>query len=225
MDKILGQIVNTEYIDKYNNLLLNDNKIIKTDNLLDIFKINSDKSLKEDIFIKNQLNDITSMIQTINNKFADTYNLCNEYIDYYDKTKEKTTEMYGMFDKSILSILEKNKKYNEMVDKLLEEHKKKFNEISKNIIIKHNHICIDCLKEFPKNQLVQLIVSMIILQDCRNKTNIKFKQNLISEIEMQKVEINEQIRIIDKLSLNCSVFDECFNMEELVNNIEKKTNI
>jgi len=220
MDEILNEIVNGKYIDTYNNLLLNDSKIISTDSLVDIFKTNTEKSKKEDAQIKNQLDNINDIITKINDKFVHTYNLCSDYIDYYEKTKYQTNEVYDMFNKSIFEILEKNKKYNEMVDKLLEEYKNQFNEYSKNKKMQCNTICIKCLKEFPKNHLVQLIVSMIILQDFRNKTNIKFKEILISEIQMQKNEINNQIRIIDKLDMNSSIFDECFNMKEMITKIE-----
>ena len=38
--------------------------------------------------------------------------------------------------------------------------------------------------EYPKNYVVQLIVSMIILQDNRSKTNIKFRDFLIKELDI-----------------------------------------
>ena len=68
------------------------------------------------------------------------------------------SQLYNMYNSNIIEIIEKNKKYNEMIDFLLEEYNGKFNEYKQKIKI-----------DYPKNYVIQLIVSMIILQDNRVK--------------------------------------------------------
>ena len=116
-----------------------------------------------------------------------------------------------MYNINIIEIIEKNKKYNEMIDFLLEEYNQKFNEYKQKIKI-----------EYPKNYVIQLIVSMIILQDNRSKTNIKFKEYLIQELETQKTEILNQTKLSDKINLNSSIMKECYNMNELIQNLNDK---
>ena len=98
-----------------------------------------------------------------------------------------------------------------MIDFLLEEYNQKFNEYKQKIKI-----------EYPKNYVIQLIVSMIILQDNRSKTNIKFKEYLIQELETQKTEILNQTKLSDKINLNSSIMKECYNMNELIQNLNDK---
>ena len=116
-----------------------------------------------------------------------------------------------MYNINIIEIVEKNKKYNEMIDFLLEEYNGRFNEYKQKIKL-----------EYPKNYVIQLIVSMIILQDNRSKTNIKFKEYLILELETQKKEILNQTHIADKINLNSSIMKECYNMNELIKNLNEK---
>ena len=98
-----------------------------------------------------------------------------------------------------------------MIDFLLEEYNQKFNEYKQKIKI-----------EYPKNYVIQLIVSMIILQDNRSKTNIKFKEYLIQELETQKTEILNQTKLSDKINLNSSIMKECYNMNELIEKLNEK---
>ena len=121
------------------------------------------------------------------------------------------SQLYNMYNSNIIEILEKNKKYNEMIDFLLEEYNGKFNEYKQKIKI-----------DYPKNYIIQLIVSMIILQDNRSKTNLKFKEYLILELETQKKEIFNQTQLLEKINLNSSIMKECYNMNELINNLNEK---
>ena len=63
---------------------------------------------------------------------------------------------------------------------------------------------------------------MIILQDNRSKTNIKFKEYLIQELETQKTEILNQTKLSDKINLNSTIMKECYNMNELIQNLNDK---
>ena len=132
-------------------------------------------------------------------------------IQYYNETKSDMSQLYNMYNSNIIEIIEKNKKYNEMIDFLLEEYNGKFNEYKQKIKI-----------DYPKNYVIQLIVSMIILQDNRSKTNLKFKEYLISELETQKKEIFNQTQLSDKINLNSTIMKECYNMNELINNLNEK---
>ena len=146
----------------------------------------------------------------INDKFIYRFQLCEDYIHYFNETKSEISQLYNMYNSNIIEIVEKNKKYNEMIDFLLEEYNGKFNEYKQKIKI-----------EYPKNYVIQLIVSMIILQDNRSKTNLKFKEYLILELETQKNEIFNQTQLSDKINLNSSIMKECYNMNELINNLNE----
>ena len=203
--------VNMKYVDMYNNILLNHKNILNTKKLKEILKKNTEKSIEEDNQIQTNLDNIDKIRKEINEKFIYRFQLCHDYIQYYNETKSEMSQLYNMYNSNIIEIVEKNKKYNEMIDFLLEEYKKKFNEYKKKIKI-----------EYPKNYVIQLIVSMIILQDNRSKTNLKFKEYLISELETQKKEIFNQTQLVDKINLNSSIMKECYNMNELIKNLNDK---
>ena len=203
--------VNMDYVDIYNNILYNHKNILNTESLIDILNKNTDKSIQEDEQIQSYLDNIDEIRRQINKKFIYKFNLCSEYIQYYNQTKSELSKLYNMYNINIIEIVEKNKKYNEMIDFLLEEYNVRFNEYKQKIKI-----------EYPKNYIVHLTVSMIILQDNRSKTNIKFKDFLIKELEIQKTEILNQIKISDKIKLNSSIIGECYNMKELIDNLNNK---
>ena len=209
--KPLDVNTNMEYIDMYNNILLNHKNILNTESLMDILNKNTDKSIKEDNDIQTHLDNIDKIRQEINDKFIYRFRLCEDYIKYYNQTKTEMNQLYNMYNINIIEIIEKNKKYNEMIDFLLEEYNQKFNEYKQKIKL-----------EYPKNYIIQLIVSMIILQDNRSKTNIKFKEYLICELETQKKEILNQTKLSDKINLNSSIMNECFNMNELLKDLNDK---
>ena len=205
--------VNMKYVDMYNNILLNNSNILSTDNLLDILNKNTEKSIIEDTQIQKQLDIIDNIKEQINDKFKYRFNLCNEYINYYNETKIETNELYKMYNVNIIELIEKNKQYNEMIDFLLEEYNKKFIDYKQKIKL-----------EYPKNYIIQLIVNMIILQDNRSKTNIKFKNVMIQELETQKKEIQKQTNLIDKVNLNSSIIKECYNINEIIDNLNDNLN-
>tara|TARA_B000000475_G_scaffold271589_1_gene269807 strand:- start:320 stop:1003 length:684 start_codon:yes stop_codon:yes gene_type:complete len=203
--------VNMKYVDMYNNILLNHKNILNTESLMEILNKNTEKSIQEDNNIQSHLDSIEEIQRQINKKFIDRFRLCEEYIQYYNQTKTEVGQLYNMYNINIIEIVEKNKKYNEMIDFLLEEYNGRFNEYKQKIKL-----------EYPKNYVIQLIVSMIILQDNRSKTNIKFKEYLILELETQKKEILNQTHIADKINLNSSIMKECYNMNELIKNLNEK---
>ena len=203
--------VNMKYVDMYNNILLNHKNILNTKSLMKILNENTDKSIQEDNNIQTHLDSIDQIRKQINAKFIYRFQLCEDYIHYYNQTKTEINQLYNMYNINIIEIIEKNKKYNEMIDFLLEEYNQKFNEYKQKIKI-----------EYPKNYVIQLIVSMIILQDNRSKTNIKFKEYLIQELETQKTEILNQTKLSDKINLNSSIMKECYNMNELIQNLNDK---
>ena len=203
--------MNMKYVDMYNNILLNHKNILNTKSLIKILNENTDKSIEEDNNIQTHLDSIDQIRKQINEKFIYRFNLCEDYIQYYNQTKTEMNQLYNMYNINIIEIIEKNKKYNEMIDFLLEEYNGKFNEYKQKIKI-----------EYPKNYIIQLIVSMIILQDNRSKTNIKFKEYLIQELETQKTEILNQTKLSDKINLNSSIMKECYNMNELIQNLNDK---
>jgi hypothetical protein len=209
--KPLDVNVNMKYIDMYNNILLNHKNVLNTKNLMEILNKNTEKSIENDNQIQSHLDNIDKIRKEINDKFVYRFQLCNDYIQYYNETKSDTCQLYNMYNSNIIEILEKNKKYNEMIDFLLEEYNGKFNEYKQKIKI-----------DYPKNYLIQLIVSMIILQDNRSKTNLKFKEYLILELETQKKEIFNQTQLLEKINLNSSIMKECYNMNELINNLNEK---
>lgn len=202
---------NMKYIDMYNNILLNHTNILNTENLIDILNKNTEKSVKEDTELQKQLDNIDEIRRQINEKFIYRFKLCEDYIQYYNETKLETRQLYSMYNINIMEIIEKNKQYNEMIDFLLEEYNGKFNEYKQKIKV-----------EYPKNYVIQLVISMIILQDNRNKTNIKFKEFLIKELETQKKEIFNQTKLLDKINLNSSIMKECYNINELIDNLNNK---
>tara|TARA_Y100000589_G_scaffold317398_1_gene343434 strand:- start:1369 stop:2133 length:765 start_codon:yes stop_codon:yes gene_type:complete len=202
---------NMKYIDMYNNILLNHTNILNTENLIDILNKNTEKSVKEDTELQKQLDNIDEIRRQINEKFIYRFKLCEDYIQYYNETKLETRQLYSMYNINIMEIVEKNKQYNEMIDFLLEEYNGKFNEYKQKIKV-----------EYPKNYVIQLVISMIILQDNRNKTNIKFKEFLIKELETQKKEIFNQTKLLDKINLNSSIMKECYNINELIDNLNNK---
>ena len=205
--------VNMKYVDIYNNILFNHKNILNTKSLIDILNKNTHKSIQEDNQIQSYLDNIEEMRRQINKKFIYRFNLCSEYIEYYNQTKSELCQLYNMYNINIIEIVEKNKKYNDMIDFLFDEYNVRFNEYKHKIKL-----------EYPKNYVVQLIVSMIILQDNRSKTNIKFRDFLIKELEIQKNEILNQTKISDKIKLNSSIMGECYNMEELIENLNTKLN-
>lgn len=202
---------NMKYIDMYNNILLNHTNILNTENLIDILNKNNEKAVKEDTELQKQLDNIDEIRRQINEKFIYRFQLCEDYIKYYNQTKLETRQLYSMYNINIMEIVEKNKQYNEMIDFLLEEYNVKFNEYKQKIKV-----------EYPKNYVIQLVISMIILQDNRNKTNIKFKDFLIKELETQKKEIFNQTKLLDKINLNSSIMKECYNINELIDNLNNK---
>ncbi len=202
---------NMKYIDMYNNILLNHTNILNTENLIDILNKNNEKAVKEDTELQKQLDNIDEIRRQINEKFIYRFKLCEDYIKYYNQTKLETSQLYSMYNINIMEIVEKNKQYNEMIDFLLEEYNVKFNEYKQKIKV-----------EYPKNYVIQLVISMIILQDNRNKTNIKFKDFLIKELETQKKEIFNQTKLLDKINLNSSIMKECYNINELIDNLNNK---
>tara|TARA_B110000114_G_C15054793_1_gene382771 strand:- start:33 stop:827 length:795 start_codon:yes stop_codon:yes gene_type:complete len=202
--------VNMKYVDMYNNILLNHKNILNTTNLMNILNKNTEKSIEEDSEIQFKLDTIDEIRKQINDKFIYRFQLCEDYIHYFNETKSEISQLYNMYNSNIIEIVEKNKKYNEMIDFLLEEYNGKFNEYKQKIKI-----------EYPKNYVIQLIVSMIILQDNRSKTNLKFKEYLILELETQKNEIFNQTQLSDKINLNSSIMKECYNMNELINNLNE----
>ena len=167
--------VNMKYVDMYNNILLNHKNILNTKSLMKILNENTDKSIEEDNNIQTHLDSIDQIRKQINEKFIYRFHLCEDYIQYYNQTKTEMNQLYNMYNINIMEIVEKNKQYNEMIDFLLDEYNLKFNEYKQKIKV-----------EYPKNYVIQLVISMIILQDNRNKTNIKFKDFLIKELETQK---------------------------------------
>lgn len=203
--------VNMKYVDMYNNILLNHKNVLNTKNLMEILNKNTEKSIEEDNQIQSHLDNIDQIRKQINDKFVYRFQLCHDYIQYYNETKSDMSQLYNMYNSNIIEIVEKNKKYNEMIDFLLEEYNGKFNEYKQKIKI-----------DYPKNYVIQLIVSMIILQDNRSKTNLKFKEYLIHELETQKKEIFNQTQLLDKINLNSSIMKECYNMNELINNLNEK---
>ena len=203
--------VNMKYVDMYNNILLNHKNILNTKILVDILNKNTEKSIEEDKQIQEHLDNIDEIRKQINEKFIYKFQLCQDYIQYYNETKSDMSQLYNMYNSNIIEIIEKNKKYNEMIDFLLEEYNGKFNEYKQKIKI-----------DYPKNYVIQLIVSMIILQDNRSKTNLKFKEYLISRIRNTKKEIFNQTQLSDKINLNSTIMKECYNMNELINNLNEK---
>jgi hypothetical protein len=202
---------NMKYIDMYNNILLNHTNILNTENLINILNKNNEKAVKEDTELQKQLDNIDEIRRQINEKFIYRFKLCEDYIKYYNQTKLETSQLYSMYNINIMEIVEKNKQYNEMIDFLLDEYNLKFNEYKQKIKV-----------EYPKNYVIQLVISMIILQDNRNKTNIKFKDFLIKELETQKKEIFNQTKLLDKINLNSSIMKECYNINELIDNLNNK---
>ena len=120
-------------------------------------------------------------------------------------SSNECNDLYRMYNDNVLELLNKNKKYNEMMNFMLEEYNRKFNDYKNKIKI-----------EYPKNYLIQLIVNMIILQDNRNKTNIKFRDVIIDELLLQKTEIKNQTNLAEKINLNSLIMKECYNIQELV---------
>lgn len=203
--------MNMKYVDMYNNVLLNNNNIMKTDNLIKLLDVNTNKCIEEDTQLQKQIEEIDDIRKKINDKFVYKFHLCSDYINHYNITKGERNAVYASYNNNILALLEKNKKYNEMMNFMLEEYNNKFNEYKSKIKL-----------EYPKNYLIQLIVNMIILQDNRNKTNIKFKDVLIDELMLQKSEIKKQTNLSEKINLNSLIMKECYNINELMEDLNEK---
>ena len=202
---------NMKYIDMYNNILLNNNNIMKPDNLIKILNVNTNKCIEEDAQLQKQIDEIDEIRKKINEKFVYKFNLCNEYINYYNITKGDRNQLYSSYNNNIFELLENNKKYNEMMNFMLDEYSNKFNEYKNKIKV-----------EYPKNYLIHLIVNMIILQDNIYKTNIKFKDVLIDELMLQKSEIKNQKNMTEKINLNSLIMKECYNINELIEDLNEK---
>ena len=107
-----------------------------------------------------------------------------------------------------------NNDYNKMINDLLEQYNNKFEEYDSQI-----------RETYPKNFMIQVVINMIILIDLKYKSNISLKNVLLNEIEKQNTELLETKKIIENDSLNKLLMNECINMDELVNNLHKKTTI
>ena len=196
----------------YKKILENNDIILDTENIVEIFNDTINKSIANDETIQNQLNNIDNVRTAINNKFIYKHKLCEEYIKNYEETKQDNNNLYKMYNTNLEQIINKNNEYNDMINDLLEQYNEKYKEYKENV------------KElYPKNYLVQIIVNMIILYDIRNKTNITFKNMIKEELTKQTNELSEQNKLKNNLNLNTMIMGECENMGELISTIEKKS--
>ena len=196
----------------YKKILEDNDIILDTENIVEIFNDTINKSILTDENIQNQLNNIDNIRTSINNKFIYKNKLCEEYVKNYDETKNDNNNLYKMYNTNLEQIINKNNEYNDMINDLLEQYKTKYNEYKQNV------------KElYPKNYVIQIIVNMIVLNDVRNKTNIMFKNMIKEELTKQTNELNEQNKLKNNLNLNTMIMGECENMGELISNIEKKS--
>lgn len=204
----------TDYIDKYQNLINNDKMLADTGKIIDIFNESIGKCIEKDNVFQTQLDNIQKNLNSLNTKFLYKNSLCKEYISKYNENKISTTNILELYNNNIINICIKNNEYNKMIQELLEEYNKKFEEYITNV----NEL-------YPKNFMIQIVINMIILTDMRNKSNILFKDILLDETLKQKNELNNTCELIKNNDLNKMIMNECLNMDELIETIEKKINI
>jgi len=201
-----------DYMLSYNKILNNTDITLDTQNVVNIFNDTINDCIKKDETINNQLNNIDSIRTTISNKFIYKKQLCNEYITNYNNTKENNNKLYKIYNTNINEIIKKNNDYNDMINDLLEQYTEKYNEYINNVN-----------DSYPKNYVIQIIVNMVILTDIRSKSNILFKNMMIEELNKQTTELKDHNKLNNNLNLNTMIMGECDNIEELINNIEKKS--
>lgn len=205
---------NTDYSEEYTDLLSNNNLLVDTHKVIDIFNNSINNCMQKDNLIQKELDDINDKLKHINNKFIYKHELCRQYINNYNKNKSTNNELFEFYNNNIVNLCLKNNEYNKMINDLLEQYNNKFEEYDSQI-----------KETYPKNFMIQIIVNMIILIDLRYKSNISLKKVLLNEIEKQNMELLETKKLIENDNLNKLLLNECVDINKLVKNLHKNTTI
>ena len=200
-------------------------------------KCNKQKLIKKEIFYKYYYNDnhmdidINKKIE--NEKFKkllDKYEeFKNHFMNNYQKIKEKINNLLNNILQQTEIVIEKNKKYNEEIDKIIQILIKNYelnphNEINKENIMKNIHMNPYMnFKEFDFREFDKNITNI-------NKTiQLYFKYNYL--ISLNKYEIIQSIRKEDLIihldknifaSLKKNEYINIFDIDNLSNNIKIK---
>lgn len=203
-----------DYLTDYNDLLSNNNLLVDTHKVIDIFNNSINLSMQKDNIIQTELDSINDKLKKINNKFIYKHELCKQYINNYNMNKETNNKVLELYNNNIIKLCMQNNEYNKMINDLLEQYNKKFEEYDSQIS-----------DTYPKNFMIQVIVNMIILIDLRYKSNISLKNILLNEIEKQNMELLETKKLIENDNLNKLLMNECIDINKLVNNLHTNSTI
>lgn len=219
INKILTELkldnnLNNDYLNIYNNLLSNNNLLVDTHKVIDIFNNSINLSMQKDNIIQTELDSINGKLKNINNKFIYKHELCKQYTKNYNMNKETNNKVLELYNNNIIKLCMQNNEYNKMINDLLEQYNKKFEEYDSQI-----------KETYPKNFMIQVIVNMIILIDLRYKSNISLKNILLNEIEKQNTELEETKKLIQNDNLNKLLMNECVDINELINNLHNNSTI
>ena len=204
----------TDYLNEYKELLSNKNLLIDTHKVIDIFNDSINNCIQKDDLVQKEIDSINDKMKQLNNKFIFKHELCKQYINNYNKNKETNNKLFELYNNNIINLCLKNNEYNKMINDLLEQYNKKFEDYDSQI-----------KETYPKNFMVQIIVNMIILIDLRYKSNISLKEVLLNEIEKQNVKLLETKKLIETDKLNQLLMNECIDINKLVSNLYNKTTI
>ena len=203
-----------DYLNNYKNLLENNNILLDTNKVIDIFNESINNCIQKDNLVQQEIDNIENKLKILNNKFIKKHKLCIEYIENYNKQKLNESNLLELYNTNIINLCIKNKEYNKMISDLLEQYNQKFEEYINQIN-----------ETYPKNFLIQLVVNMIILKDLRNKTNKLFKNMLLEEVNKQQIELTTHINTTNTMDLNKKIMNECVNVDQLIEDIDIKTSI
>jgi hypothetical protein len=196
---------NIDYLNEYKDMLENKNILFDTHKVIDIFNDSINNSITKDNSIQKELDSINDKLNKLNNKFIFKRELCKQYINNYNSSKETNNKLFDFYNENIINLCKKNIEYNKMMNDLLEQYNNKFEDYDNQI-----------KETYPKNFMVQIVVNMIILTDLKYKSNISLKELLLNEIEKQNMEIQETKKIIDSTHLNKLLMNECIDIKSLI---------
>lgn len=199
---------------------LNTKNIINNTEIYDIHKLNKSLnnslniSTEQDTILKNKLEIIEEKKIQLHNSFTHKNNLSKEYISQFYVHNQKIKHFNDNLNNIILDITKKNNEYNSQIDTILNEYLIKYNDSLNN----NNNL-------YPKNYIIQICTNIILLQQNKFNMNILFKKALLQEINNNILE-NTEIHNNNDYNITANnILNECNNIYNMINTIEKDNNI
>lgn len=215
LDDNLKDITNN--INVNNNIynLLKVNYIFDTNNLLNTVNNALTKSIENNNIIEKKIKEIDIKRENINKIFAEKTESCKQYMHSFYVDNQKYKELFKLYCNTVKDIIEKNVEYNNNIDSIIDEYIKKYTEYINN---SYNN-------SYPTNFLIQLVSNVILINDNKYKMNILFKNALKDEIVTQLDEIKSIENINEKLQKNLNILNQCDEIYNIIQDIEKYNEI